>query len=208
MTTWARTRTATASPPRPVLRSACGATLQMEVHKWRAEADAVERALLGTLADPVIDIGCGPGRIVAALAENGRVALGVDVSERAVVEARRRGAAALDRSVFAPLPGESRWASVVLFDGNIGIGGDPVALLRRAALLLAPGGTALVEVDPPGAPSERLTVRIESGGHRGPWFAWARVSADDIDERLVEAGLRPSAVDCHDGRWFARAIRP
>jgi SAM-dependent methyltransferase len=192
----------------PVLRSQCGATVALDVDRWRADADQVERSLLDTLADPVMDVGCGPGRIVAALAEGGRVALGVDVSHSAVAETRRRGAAALGRSVFAPLPGEQRWASVVLFDGNIGIGGDPVALLTRVAGLLAPGGTALIEVDPPGVASQRMTVRIEHAEHRGPWFPWALVSADDIARHLIDAGLTPGGVERFGDRWFARATRP
>ena len=32
-----------------------------------------------------------------------------------------------------PMPGEGRWDTVLLADGNIGIGGAPVALLRRTA---------------------------------------------------------------------------
>ena len=32
----------------------------------------------------------------------------------------------LRRDLFAPLPGEGRWHHVLLADGNIGIGGDPV----------------------------------------------------------------------------------
>ena len=144
-----------AIPAPPVLRSRCGSVVELHVDRWRAEADDVERELLDTLLDPVMDVGCGPGRIVAALAGAGRAALGVDVSDAAVAEARRRGAAALGRSVFAPLPGERRWASIVLFDGNIGIGGDPVVLLARVADLFAPDGVVLVEVDPPGVPSRR-----------------------------------------------------
>jgi SAM-dependent methyltransferase len=189
---------------RPMLRSACGTTIELGVDRWRADADDVERQLLDSLDDPVLDIGCGPGRIVAAMAAAGRVAMGVDVSDTAVAETRRRGASALGRSVFAPLPGERRWTSVVLFDGNIGIGGDPTALLSRVAELLAPGGVVLAEVEPPGTVSGRLDVRIEHGPNRGPWFEWARVSADGIDGLLISAGLEPRGVEQHGRRWFAR----
>ena len=41
----------------------------------------------------------------------------------------RLGGPALRRSVFDPLPGEGRWGTALLLDGNIGIGGDPRALL-------------------------------------------------------------------------------
>ena len=54
------------------------------------------------------------------------------------------------RSVFQPVPGEGGWDTVLLADGNIGIGGDPVALLTRCRELLAPAGRVLVELDPPG----------------------------------------------------------
>jgi SAM-dependent methyltransferase len=191
-------------PGGPVLRSACGATIPLGVDRWRADVDDLERHLLGTLADPVLDIGCGPGRIVAAMAAAGRVALGVDVSHAAVAETRRRGAAALGRSVFSPLPGERRWTSVVLFDGNIGIGGDPIALLSRVAELLAPGGVVLAEVEPPGTVSGPLDVRVQHGPSVGPWFEWARVSADCIEDLLVAAGIEPRGVEQHGRRWFAR----
>ena len=109
--------------------------MDLGAERWWRPPDAVERALLASLPDPVLDVGCGPGRIVAALAETGRLTLGVDPSPAAVGEAERHGAPVLRRSVFSPLPGEGRWGAVVLFDGNVGIGGSPrcaAATLRDA----------------------------------------------------------------------------
>ena len=54
-----------------------------------------------------------------------------------------RGAAALCRDVFDPLPARDAGPRALLADGNVGIGGDPVALLRRiraAARSRRPGG--------------------------------------------------------------------
>src|SRR5204863_7462240 len=95
------------------------------------EPTAPEEARLAAMAAPVLDVGCGPGRLVVGLARRGAVALGVDPAPAAVALARGRGAAVLQRSVFDPLPGHGRWRTIVLADGNIGIGGDPVRLLRR-----------------------------------------------------------------------------
>lgn len=190
-----------------VLRARTGAAIPLEVGRWRSEPDAVEQALLTSLPEPVLDIGCGPGRIVAALTAAGRLALGIDTSPLAVEEAGRRGAPVLHRSIFDHLPGERRWGAAVLLDGNIGIGGDPVALLRRVRRLLRPAGQVVVEVAAPGEPTESLTVRLEGApaGGPGPWFPWARVGADAFPAMAATAGLVPGGFDVGAGRWFARA---
>lgn len=181
--------------------------MDLPADRWFSEADDVERRLLDDLADPVLDVGCGPGRIVAALAQSGRPALGVDVAADAVESAQRHGGVVLQRSVFSPLPGEGRWASVVLFDGNVGIGGEPTRLLVRVLELLAPDGVALIEVEAPGTATDRVQVRIEHELGSGPWFAWARVSADGIDDHLRAAGLRVLGREQHGERWFVLAGR-
>lgn len=193
-----------------VLRTQAGGTIALDVGRWRADLDGVELALVEDLPEPVLDIGCGPGRIAAALAQCGRMALGVDTSPVAVAEAGRRGAAVLHRSVFDHLPGEGRWGSAVLLDGNIGIGGNPLDLLRRVRGLLRPDGQAVVEVEPSGTASESLTVRIEGavGEGVGPWFPWARVGADDFAVLATQAGLVPGSFAVAGRRWFARAARP
>ncbi len=88
----------------------------------------------------------------------------------AVQLARSSGALALHRDVFATVPGTGRWARVLLADGNIGIGGDPDALLSRVAELLKPLGQALVEVEPPGAPLAKDMVRLSHAGQCSSWF--------------------------------------
>lgn len=190
------------------LVSTCGQVIPLAVDRWHASADPVERALLATVDDAVLDIGCGPGRIVAELAGQGRVALGVDSSPAAVAATRGRGAPVLLRSAFDPLPGEGRWSSVLLLDGNVGIGGDPVALLARCAALLRPGGQLVAEVEPPGVAARSLTVRLESDGVTTRWFPWAQVGADDAAGLAATAGLRSAGRTEADGRWFARAVRP
>lgn len=190
------------------LRSSCGAVIDLDVDRWRGQPAAVELAVLDTVPDPVLDVGCGPGRLAAAVAKQGRPALGIDPSPLAVVETRRRGASALRRSVFAPLPGEGRWGAALLIDGNAGIGGDPVALLERIGQLLRPGGHAVVELDAPGQTTGSLTVRLDVGGRQfGPPFVWARLGADAFHAVAAAAGLTPVGIESGDGRQFGRAIR-
>lgn len=198
----------TATALEAALVSACGAVIPLAVGRWHAAVDGTERALLRTVADPVLDVGCGPGRIVAALAGEGRMALGVDTSPAAVASARQRGASVLQRSVFDPLPGERRWGTALLLDGNIGIGGDPTQLLSRCAGLLRSGGAVVAEVDPPGVPSRPLTVRLESPHGISGWFPWAQVGADGFATLATAAGLHPQPHHVAGHRWFARAVRP
>jgi SAM-dependent methyltransferase len=171
-------------------------------------ADRVDTELLAGLDGPVLDIGCGPGRHVAALAAAGTDSLGLDLSPVAVQVARGRGGEAIPGSIFADVPRCGRWRTALLLDGNIGIGGDPASLLRRTRELLARGGTAIVELDPPGAPTERTRVRLEAPGLVSEWFAWARVGADGIAPLARAAGLVAGPGQQAGGRWFARLRRP
>jgi SAM-dependent methyltransferase len=172
---------------------------------WLATARPGDRGLLDRCAGPTLDVGCGPGRLVAALGAGGRIALGVDVSAEAVRQARRRGANALHRCVFGPLPGEGRWSHILLADGNIGIGGDPTQLLRRCASLLRSGGDVLVELDPPGAPSWSAWIALTDGRRTSAPFRWAAVPVDDLARHA--AGLQTAESWTEGGRWFARLVR-
>jgi len=186
-----------------------GEVIRLAVERWHEPADAVEEAILAALPDPVLDVGCGPGRIVAALADAGRLALGVDPSPEAIARALRRRAPVVQRSVFDPLPGEGSWGSVVLLDGNVGIGGDPATLLSRCAELLRPGGRLVAEVEPPGTSSQRLRVRVESPRGTGRWFPWAQVGLDDFAHLAHTAGLIADPTPTsHAARWFAWATKP
>jgi SAM-dependent methyltransferase len=185
-----------------------GDRLILNTDRWHADPDNGEQRLLDGLAGPVLDIGCGPGRLVAALGRKGIPALGIDPSPAAVDLARGRGANVLQRSVFDRLPGEGRWASIVLMDGNIGIGGDAPRLLRRCRSLMAPHGTVLVEVEAPGSGWQTRRVRIERGAERGPWFEWAVVGAEAIGDVARSAGLRLNRLERSDNRWFAHLVAP
>ena len=117
------------------------------------------------------------------------------------------GAPALHRSVFDPLPGQGRWATVLLADGNIGIGGLPARLLRRCAQLLAPGGRILIEAEP-GDVDERVTAWLEHpDGRRGPVFPWAHLGTAAVLHAAAAADLHV-VEQWHDaGRAFVAVAR-
>lgn len=184
------------------LRRTDGWLLPLDVERWCARADAADRTVLRRCTGAALDIGCGPGRMVAALARLGGPALGIDTSPVAVARTRSRGVDALCRSVFETLPGEGRWDSALLIDGNIGIGGDPAALLARVGELLAPGGLLLAETAQTEG-EERVEVRLDdgSGGH-GPAFPWARMGAAALRHRAESGGWVVGAQWTVRGRSF------
>jgi SAM-dependent methyltransferase len=186
-----------------LLRDDRGGVHPLAIGRWLGPATRADDDVLRRAVEPVLDVGCGPGRHVLALARRGRLAIGIDISPVAVRVARARGAMVVEGCVFSQVPGAGTWGSALLLDGNIGIGGRPATLLRRVASLLAPRGHVLVELDPPGAGCRGTRARIESPGGTSEWFAWSRVDASAIDAVAMHAGLRVTERWEVQGRWFA-----
>ncbi len=183
-----------------------GTAIALGLHRWLGPLTAADEAVLDRTSCPVLDVGCGPGRHVLALARRGRLALGFDVAPAAVRVARLRGAPAIEASVFHRIPGAGTWASALLLDGNIGIGGAPVALLARLRELLRPGGDVLVELAPPGVAATSERIRLELGGLHSRSFAWAYVGVDAIGYPARAAGFAVEERWQHERRWFARLV--
>lgn len=171
-----------------------GGTARLDVARWHGAASGEDGWLLDRCRGATIDLGCGPGRLLEALAARGVPALGVDISPEAMSQCELRGVPAVHADVFGPLPGEGTWCHVLLADGNLGIGGDPVALLRRAAELIAPGGTVLVELDPAEPGLWRGEARLRSRHALTPPFPWASAGPAALPDLALRAGLRAAAV--------------
>ena len=181
------------------------------VHTWIKPGGigAAEAALLRGCAGPTLDVGCGPGRMTAELVKRGIPALGIDISELAVGMTRRRGGPALVRDVFERLPGEGRWSHVLLADGNVGIGGHPVRLLRRCATLLAADGTIELDLEPPGTGVVVELVRLKgSRGHRSEPFRWSWVGVDALLVLAAASDLAVRDIWSVAGRWQASLGMP
>lgn len=190
-----------------VVRTDDGLVRPLPAARWTAPCDAVDLRIANRLDGPTLDIGCGPGRFVCAIAARGVPVLGIDVTPTATAMTRLRGGSALTADVFGRVPGAGRWRWALLLDGNIGIGGQPRRLLQRTAELLALSGAVIVEVEPAGTGSRTQQVRLESGQQAGPWFPWAWLSVDRLDDIAAASGLvvRESWQD--EGRCFARLTR-
>lgn len=152
---------------------------------------------------PTIELGCGPGRLVAKLIQRGIPALGIDRSATAIRLAGRGGAPALLGDVFEPLPGTGCWQTVLLVDGNVGLGGDPRRILARAAELLGRGGRCVAEFDTEVIGIRERWVRLETARDVGPWFRWASVGVDSATTLAAQVGLTLTGVRLIGGRMIA-----
>jgi SAM-dependent methyltransferase len=144
--------------------------------------EAVTQMCIG----PTIELGCGPGRLVARLIRRGVPALGIDRSATAIRLAGRGGAPALLGDVFEPLPGMGRWQTVLLVDGNVGLGGRCVAEFNAESIGI-----------------RSRWVRLESAHDVGPWFRWASVGVDSAAVLAAQVGLSLTPVRLISGRVVA-----
>ena len=146
-------------PDATALERALGALLFLHPGR-RADADFDAMYLSARPGARALDVGCGSGRVLRALAAMGWEARGVDFDPAAVAAARAQGlradAGGLDQQGFAPESFDAVTASHVLEHVE-----DPESFLRACARVLAPGG-ALVVVTPNG----------RSLGHRAFGGAW------------------------------------
>jgi SAM-dependent methyltransferase len=181
-----------------------GETIVIRSGRWHRVASRSDLAILGRSRGPVLDVGCGPGRHVAALASWGRDVLGIDTSRSAVDATRSRGGSAVQVSVFGQVPRAGTWGSALLLDGNIGIGGDVANLLVRMGQLLRPGGLLLVETASPFGRSGRSLVRIRQGGTVGDWFPWAWVTPSELEALARPVDLVTDEAWHVAGRWFVQ----
>lgn len=185
-----------------------GRAQPFEVAQWSSAPDWVDRELFVEPCDAAtIDIGCGPGRLVAEIVARGIPAMGIDVSSEAVRQTRVRGALALRRDVFGVIPGQGRWTYALLADGNLGIGGDPVRLLARLRQVLTADGTVIAEVAAAGTGLVHEYRRLRVEGRLSAHFEWAVVGLDVIDEIAAKAGLQVVRTRSAGGRHAVSMVR-
>jgi ubiquinone/menaquinone biosynthesis C-methylase UbiE len=166
------------------------------IMSWRSSNVARSRWAVQLLnvqpTDRVIELGCGPGVAIAALATRAirGLVVGVDHSQVMVRQARRRNRAAIKagrvRLIHAPV--ESLAINDGQFDAalavnTVGMWPEPTARLRELARLLRPGGRIALVSQPrrPGATANTSAA-----------------VADELAEQLTDAGfehLRTEMLD-------------
>jgi SAM-dependent methyltransferase len=180
----------------------------MDFARWNGAADRVDIALLGSVRGPVLDVGCGPARMVRAAVGMQLEVLGLDVSSTAVELGAAAGLPMYEGSVFDFVPNEGLWHTVLLVDGNIGIGGDVSVLLARCAQLISFDGEVVVELDSNPARDHTYTGRlVDIHGGSSESFPWAEVGLSGVGRRAAGAGLTLRQAWSAGSRSFCRLAK-
>jgi len=147
------------------------------------------------LRSPLLDAGCGAGRLLAPLRERGFDADGCDASPDMIERARRRVPdATLWVSPLHELDPPRRYASIVVC-GVFGLGTtreQDVEAIRRLHDALLPGGTLVLDNE---EKPFRWQVRDFNEPHGDPISLQARVDAVDVGDRCVRLTMRATEGD-------------
>ena len=182
-----------------------------------------EQRLLGQLSGPVLDVGCGPGRHLLWLQEQGTEAVEV-ARERGCPDVRVMSVFDLD---FKP----RTFNGVIMMFNNMGIGGTEEGTRRMLSALLdvtAPGGKLLAAVRDPLAtdkpvhlayhqanrdarrPPGQVRIRYEYEGNVEQWFDLLLFEPERAAALLCQAGW--AEVECGEqnqsGSYHVCAVRP
>ena len=148
------------------------------------------------LRDPILDAGCGAGRLLAPLRELGYDVDGCDASADMVERARRRAPdATLWVSPLHALDPPRRYTTIVVC-GVFGLGStrdqDEQAIVRLHDVLL-PGGTLVLDNEE--SPLSRFRVRDWNEPSDGDIRLSSRVDAVDEADRCVYMRMRAETAD-------------
>jgi len=163
------------------------------------EVDLYERHL----RSPVLDAGCGAGRLLAPLRERGFDTDGCDVSADMIERCRRRVPdATLWVSALHDLDPPRRYASIVC-SGVFGLGSareQDVQALQRLHDALLPGGTLVLDNE-----EKPFTWHAHDWGARSDGEISLRLRVDEVDDadRCVHMTLR---AETRDGRREEHAL--
>ena len=139
---------------------------------------AIIEAVLGRKPDTVLDIGCGEGWLVRALAEHGVRATGVDVVPALVEQASRAGGGDFRVASYEQIAaGELDIAVDVVVANFALIGKESVeGVIRRVPDLLTSGGALIIQTLHPVAAAGDLPY--EDGWRHGSWAGFSDEFSD------------------------------
>ena len=190
-----------------------------------SEWPPIERWLLRSVRPPVLDLGCGAGRVALVLQDRGIRVLAVDQSPRAVRVARRRGVReARVMDLFDLRLPRNRFRTVLLYGNNFGMFGTPLRMRRILHQLygLTTEGARIIGtgIDPyrTDEPAHRryharnrhegrmpgeVRLRARYHSYRGPWFRLLWLSPNELSRLVKGTGFRVLKIRKSRGPQYA-----
>lgn len=112
---------------------------------WLYESRVSRWTRLKPEGGSVLEIGCGPGLMLAAFHRRGWRVLGIERNAEVISAARKNPELEIITSPVEALPQDARFDLIIMFQVLEHIG-DPVPLLRECAKRLSPGGRLIINV--------------------------------------------------------------
>ena len=191
------------------------------VHKWKA----VERRALRYVRGPVLDVGCGAGRVTLELRTRGREVVGIDPSPGAVEVTRRLGVRDV-RLMRLEDVDESlgHFGTVLMYGNNFGLFASRTKarrLLRKLRPLadrIVAGSNDPYRTDDPahlayqernrrrGRMAGQLRLRTRYKNLVGPWFDYLLVSPDEMTEVVAGTGWHIERFVRDESSYFVAVL--
>ncbi len=194
------------------------------IDQWSRHTRAAMRHLRG----PVLDVGCGAGRLALYAQEQGLEVLATDISPLAVAVCHRRGVRRAEVVAFEELgPALGAFATIAMLGNNFGLTGSregAIEFLERAKAFTTPDARIIAESMDPyatenpdhlgyhernrarGRMAGQIRLRVRYRTAATPWIDYLFVSVEEMEGILAGTGWEIRELLHSDGPSYIAVI--
>ena len=176
----------------------------LPMRRWAGLADASDEAVLAHCRGPVLDVGCGPGRMSGAPGGARRARCSASTSSpRRSPRPGRAGPARCTVTCSTRCPVTAPGPACCSPTATSASAATRSGCCAGCVVCSPPtaGSSSTSHCPAPGTRAHML--ELECGGRRSAPFPWTVAGHRVPPGVAAAAGLRVDAVHDHDGRWFA-----
>lgn len=188
----------------------------------------IEKSTIPCAKGNVLDVGCGAGRYVLYFQKRGFEVMGIDKSPLAIKVCRERGCKKVrNMDIFNSGLPEKSFDTILLFGGNLGIGGDipgAINILKISRKLIRESGLLLLtsldvtktkkkahlkyqeQSRKDGKDLGSVKIRIEYKDLIGEWFYWLHIQPKILRKIALECGWRIQEINKHKSGEYSAVL--